>query len=76
MAETDAELVVRLKEARTNLIIKIEEYSKNPKPTYEIDGQKVAWKDYLKQLMQDLKELNEAIVAMDETFEIHSTMYT
>ena len=73
---TDAENLAILVEARDNIVRTIREYSKAPKPSYEIDGQKVSWATYLAQLLKDLKALEEAIVAMDETYEFTSTLYT
>lgn len=73
---TDAENLVLLTEARDNIITRIVEVTSNPKPNYEIDGQKVKWADYLKTLQESLKKQNELIQQMDDLFEVHSNWYT
>ncbi len=46
-----------------------------PKPTYSVDGQQVAWGDYLKQLERTVAWCDRQL-AGDEPFEVHSTGYT
>jgi hypothetical protein len=40
-----------------NLSGKIAELSVNPKPSYEVDGQRVEWTEYFRMLCQQLDEL-------------------
>lgn len=37
---------------KTQTLARIAEITAEPKPTYQIDGQMVAWADYLKQLQK------------------------
>jgi hypothetical protein len=46
-----------------------------PKPTYDVDGQMIAWGDYLKQLQQTVDWCNEKL-AGEEPFEFRSQGYT
>lgn len=43
----------------------------NPKPSYSIDGQQVAWGEYLRQLQTTVEWCN-AQLASEEPFEIES----
>ncbi len=45
--------------------------TENPKPTYNIDGQRVAWGEYLKQLQATVAWCN-AQLAADTPFEVDS----
>lgn len=44
---TDLEQIATIK---TQTLARIVEITAQPKPTYDVDGQKVAWESYLKQL--------------------------
>ena len=44
---TDAEQIAKIKQQTLALIAQI---TADPKPTYDIDGQKITWGDYLGQL--------------------------
>lgn len=55
--------------ARSNLTAALAEITANPKPNYNIDGQMIAWGDYLKQLMDGIKAIDEQL-AGSEPFEI------
>lgn len=76
MAKTDEELKAELVQTRENVITQLKEMSTSFKPSYNIDGQKIDWKEYRESLMKQLKDLNEQIAGFDDTFEIESTMYT
>jgi len=48
----------------------------SPKPTYEIDGQTFKWNEYLDVLNKTIKQLQTDLVALDEDYEIESSMYS
>jgi len=48
MDPEDAEQIATIK---TQTLARIAEITAEPKPSYSIDGQKVAWADYLRQLL-------------------------
>jgi cob(I)alamin adenosyltransferase len=76
MAYTDEEIKEQLKKTRDNLIDQKYLLSKSPKPTYDIDGQKVSWAEYIKMLDEQIKSLNEQIDALEEPWEIETIGYT
>lgn len=53
----------------------IETITASPKPSYNIDGQQVAWGDYLRQLQQTVEWCDKQL-AGEEPFEIQSIGYT
>jgi hypothetical protein len=63
-----------LQTAEANLATKIAEISANPKPNYSIDGQSVSHNDYLKMLIENLKQVKEAI-AYTSPFVIKSQVW-
>lgn len=69
---SDAEQIATIK---TQTLARIAEITAEPKPTYNVDGQMVAWADYLKQLQQTVDWCNEKL-AGEEPFEFHSRGYT
>lgn len=75
MPNTDDEVVTSLKRSRDNVLALIEEVTSQPKPTYSIDGQKVEWAAYLKQLHESLEALEVKIENKDGPYEEHSTFY-
>lgn len=54
-----------------NLEAKLLEATVNPKPSYTVDGQSVQWNEYLKMLMDGLKQLAE-LAAIANPFEIRT----
>ncbi len=60
---------------RDQALARIAEITAVPKPSYTLDGQKVAWAEYLRQLQQTVQWCDRQL-AGDEPFEIHSTGYT
>jgi len=60
---------------RDNIASLMASITANPKPNYSIDGQTVAWGDYLEMLREQLKGLNEAIAA-GEPFEYQTRACT
>jgi hypothetical protein len=61
MPNTDEENLILLQTARDNIIVLIGSVTSQPKPNYDIDGQKIAWADYLKSLRDALKDLENMI---------------
>ena len=68
----DAEQIATIK---TQTLQRIAEITAQPKPTYNVDGQKIAWGDYLRQLQQTVDWCNEKL-AGEEPFEFQSRGYT
>ena len=56
---------------KTQTLALIAQITSEPKPTYNIDGQSVAWSDYLNQLRQTVDWCNEKM-AGEEPFEFRS----
>ena len=51
------------------------EITKNPKPSYNIDGQEVSWGEYLNQLTKSMESLKKQIDDFrDKPFELAQTM--
>jgi hypothetical protein len=48
---------------KSQTLARIAEITENPKPTYQIDGQHVAWGDYLKQLQGTVEWCNAQLAA-------------
>ena len=63
---TDAETIALV---RTQTLALIAAITSEPKPTYAIDGQSVAWADYLARL-QDTVDWCDRKLAGEEPFEI------
>ena len=51
--------------ALANLEAKLLDATVSPKPTYSIDGQSVQWNEYLRMLMDGIKDLNEMLAIAD-----------
>lgn len=64
-----------LKTIKTQVIALLKDLTTNPKPSYDLDGQKVAWAEYQQILFAQLDGINKQIAA-DEPFEVHTTGYT
>ena len=58
-------ILTDLESVRDNLMAKLKEYSVSPKPSYTIEGQTVNGSDYLKQLIDGIKAVNELMVIFD-----------
>jgi hypothetical protein len=69
---SDIEQIVQIK---TQTLARIAEITAEPKPTYQIDGQKVDWGDYLKQL-QTTADWCDAQLAANAPIEVQSQGYT
>jgi len=60
---------------KAQTLARIAEITAGPKPSYELDGQKIAWSDYLQQLRSTVDWCNEKL-AGETPFEIRSQGYT
>ncbi len=56
-------------------LARIAEITEQPKPSYRIDGQQVAWAEYLRQLRATVDWCNRALAA-EQPFEVRSQGYT
>ena len=75
MPLTDEDNLNSLMEVRDNLIALIGSVTQKPKPTYEIDGQKVEWGDYLDQLRKQLAATLQLIIDLNGPYEVESIGY-
>ncbi len=69
---TDAQQIAVIK---SQTLARMAEITAQPKPTYQIDGQLVAWGDYLSQLQRAIDWCNEKL-AGEASFEVQSQGYT
>lgn len=64
-----------LQTAYENICKIIADITASPKPNYNIDGQQIAWGDYLKMLLEQQKNLLAALNGANP-YEIHHQGYT
>ena len=69
---SDIEQITTIK---SQTLARIAEITAQPKPTYQIDGQLVAWGDYLSQLQKAVDWCNEKLTA-ESPLEVRSQGYT
>ena len=69
---TDAEQIAAIRRKTLALIAEI---TAQPKPTYNIDGQKISWGEYLGQLQNTVKWCDQQAAASAPT-EVRSQGYT
>jgi hypothetical protein len=69
---SDAETIAAIK---SQTLARIAEITEQPKPTYQIDGQMVAWAGYLAQLQQAVDWCNEKLAA-EAPIEVRSQGYS
>lgn len=76
LADTEVKSVI--KESLDRAILTRQSILLKPKPTYDIDGQKFEWAEYLKQLDATIKQLTQELQVLDSDspFEIESQAYT
>jgi hypothetical protein len=72
MTKTDLEQIATIK---SQTLARIAELTAQPKPTYQIDGQLVAWGDYLGQLQRTVEWCNQRL-ADEAPIEVQSQAYT
>lgn len=68
----DIETIAAIK---TQTLALMAEITANPKPTYQIDGQMIAWSGYLAQLQTTVDWCNEKLSG-ESPFEVRSQGYT
>jgi hypothetical protein len=73
---SDAEQVSVIKESLDRAILTRQNILNKPKPTYDIDGQRFEWNEYLDILNKTISQLQKDLVAFDELYEITSTQYS
>jgi hypothetical protein len=69
---SDAETIAAIK---SQTLARIAEITAQPKPTYQIDGQMIAWGGYLAQLQQTVDWCNEKL-SSETPFEVQSRGYS
>jgi hypothetical protein len=69
---TDLQQIAAIK---TQTLARMAEITAEPKPNYSIDGQTIAWADYLKQLQQIVDWCNEKLSG-EAPFEFQSQGYS
>jgi hypothetical protein len=69
---SDADTIAAIK---SQTLAVLAEITANPKPTYQIDGQMVAWNGYLTLLQQTVDWCNEKL-AGEAPFEVRSQGYS
>ena len=69
---SDAEQIATIK---TQTLARIAEVTAQPKPSYDVDGQKIAWNEYLARPQATVDWCNEKL-AGEEPFEFQSRGYT
>jgi len=69
---SDVEQIATIK---TQTLARVAEITAEPKPSYNIDGQKIDWGDYLGQLQKTVDWCNEKL-AGEEPFEFRSQGYS
>jgi len=67
--------VATIETIKSQTLARISEITAQPKPTYQVDGQLVAWGDYLTQLQRTVDWCNEKL-AGERPFEVRSQAYT
>jgi hypothetical protein len=67
--------VVQIATIKSHTLALMAEITAQPKPTYQIDGQLVAWGDYLSQLQRTIDWCNEKLAA-ESPVELRSQGYT
>lgn len=72
---SDADQVSVIKESLDRAILTRQNILLKPKPTYDIDGQRFEWNEYLKVLNETIAQLQKDLVAFDEIYEFTSTQY-
>jgi hypothetical protein len=65
----------QLKSIRAQTLARLAEITAEPKPSYQIDGQKVSWGEYLRQLQATVDWCN-AKLAAEQPIEVRSRGFT
>ena len=73
---TDSDRVSVIRESLDRAILLRQNILAKPKPTYDIDGQRFEWNEYLAVLNKTIAELTQQLQDFDELFELSSQVYT
>jgi hypothetical protein len=72
----DSEQASVIKESLDRAILTRQNVLLKPKPTYDIDGQRFEWNEYLDVLNKTITQLQKDLVAFDELYEVNSQIYS
>lgn len=61
----DQEYLTQIRNIRAQSLAIMDEITKKPKPTYNLDGQSVSWETYLKQIQNTISWCNTQLAAGD-----------
>lgn len=67
------DLKTQLTTARETLVARLVEFAANPKPNYTIEGQTVSYGDYLKMLIDGVREIS-GLISVVAPYELRSRM--
>lgn len=74
LSDSDTKSVI--KESLDRAILTRQSILAKPKPTYDIDGQRFEWAEYLKVLNDTIAQLQVQLQSFDEPYELDSSIYT
>lgn len=72
---TEGDRLSVIKESLDRAILTRQNILNKPKPTYDIDGQRFEWNEYLAVLNKTIAELLRQVQEFDELFELDSQFY-
>lgn len=73
---TDTNVASVLKESLDRAILTRQNILEKPKPTYDIDGQRFEWAEYLEVLNKTIAQLTKELQDIDGPFEVESVGYS
>lgn len=71
MARTTAERLAKWKDIRDSLEDRLAEMSSKPRPTYDVDGQKMDFTEYQKYLLAALQGAEDQVLALETRDDDH-----
>ena len=74
MARTTAERLAKWQDIRDSLEDRLAEMSAKPRPTYDVDGQKMDFTEYQKYLLNALKGADEMVLTLENLDDDHPGM--
>lgn len=74
MARTTAERLAKWQTIRDSLEDRLAEMSSKPRPTYDVDGQKMDFTEYQKYLVQALEGAEKQVLALENRDDDHPGM--
>jgi len=72
---TDTNTLSIIKESLDRAILTRQNILAKPKPSYDIDGQKFSWAEYLKILNETIEQLRKNMQDFDTPYEFDSSIY-